>query len=207
MAEDSIIIKHVKYCEESSFEVSSNKLGMWLFIVSDTVTFSVLLYGYGYLRNAASNWPTPFHFFPSIFNVVLMTFVLVTSSLTMSIAVSEAKALEKSAALKWISCTVILGLVFATLHIHEWFALAHEGMTLSHNPWGSPQFGAAFFSITGLHLLHVISGVVALSVVALGYIRGRYTSADVEVWGLYWHFVEVAWMFIVPIVYLLNLQK
>jgi cytochrome c oxidase subunit III len=72
---------------------------------------------------------------------------------------------------------------------------------------GSGQSGAAFFSITGLHLIHVIGGVIALSVVALGYNRGRYSSADLETWGLYWHFVDLVWMFIVPMVYLLNIYK
>ena len=107
----------------------------------------------------------------------------------------------------WAFLTVLLGIVFAGLHIREWMGMIHEGVTLSANPWGSKQFGAVFFSITGLHLTHVIGGVIALTVVALGYKRGRYKSADVEVWGLYWHFVDLVWMFVVPFVYLLNVQK
>lgn len=207
MAEFGIAIKNDEHCERSPFDILSKKLAMWLFIVSDTVTFGALLYGCGYLRNASSNWPTPFHFFPSIFNVMLMTFLLVTSSLTMAIAVHKSRACDKETTLKWMSLTIILGLLFAALHVHEWLTLMHEGMGLSHNPWGSPQFGATFFSITGLHLLHVIGGVIALSVVALGYMRGRYNSSDIETWGLYWHFVEVVWIFIVPMMYLLNIQK
>ena len=80
-------------------------------------------------------------------------------------------------------------------------------LTLSHDPWGSGLFGASFFSITGLHLTHVVGGVIALSVVALGYKRGRYTADDLENWGLYWHFVDLVWMFVVPMVYLLNVKK
>jgi heme/copper-type cytochrome/quinol oxidase subunit 3 len=78
---------------------------------------------------------------------------------------------------------------------------------LFQNPWGSSLFGAAFFSITGLHLTHVLGGVVALSVVALRYRRGRYDSDDIEIVALYWHFVDLVWMFVVPLVYLLNVAK
>src|SRR5207248_7026595 len=86
----------------------------------------------------------------------------------------------------------------------EWIGMIHEGVRLFSNPWGSGLFGASFFSITGLHLLHVTSGVVALLAVGLRYKRGRYNADDLEVMGLYWHFVDLVWMFVVPFVYLLN---
>ena len=200
-------VGHGEQYEAPPFAIPSTKLVMWLFIISDSVTFGAMLYGYGYLRNASSNWPTPFKFNPSIINVMIMTFVLITSSLTMLIGVRKAQSDDKSGALKWTFITVALGLVFALLHIREWFGLFHEGVTLSHNPWGSNQFGAIFFSISGLHLTHVVGGVIALTVVALGYKRGRYKSRDVELWGLYWHFVDLVWMFVVPLVYLLNVEK
>ena len=69
------------------------------------------------------------------------------------------------------------------------------------------DFGATFFAITGLHLTHVVGGVIALTVVALGYKRGRYNSDDIEIWSLYWHFVDLVWMFVVPMVYLLNVAR
>jgi hypothetical protein len=73
------------------------------------------------------------------------------------------------------------------------------------NPWGTGLFGASFFSITGLHLTHVTCGVIALIVVGVRYKGGRYNADDIEVLGLYWHFVDLVWMFVVPLVYLLNL--
>jgi cytochrome c oxidase subunit III len=136
-----------------------------------------------------------------------MTFVLVTSSLTMLIGVRKAQAGDKSACIRWTFITVLLGLAFAGLHLNEWRGMIHEGVTLTQNPWGSKQFGAAFFAITGLHLTHVLGGVIALTVVALGFKRGRYKAADMELWGLYWHFVDLVWMFVVPMVYLLNVEK
>ena len=95
---------------------------------------------------------------------------------------------------------------FAVFHLNEWRGLIGEGVRLFQNPWGSPMFGASFFAITGLHLTHVIGGVIALTVVALGYKRGRYNSDDIEVWSLYWHFVDLVWMFIFPLVYLLSVN-
>ena len=193
--------------EGSPFAIPSKKLVMWLFIISDSVTFGALLYGYGYLRHASPDWPHYFRFSPSIINVMVMSFVLITSSLTMLIGVRAAKSGDKSQAIRWAFITVAGGILFALLHIREWMGLIKEGLRPSENPWGSSLFGAAFFGITGMHLLHVLIGVVAITVVTLRYQRGRYNSDDLEVWGLYWHFVDLVWMFVVPLVYLLNVAR
>ena len=193
--------------EPSPYAIPSRKLTMWLFIISDAVTFGAILFGYGYLRTASSDWPTPFKFYPSVFNVMIMTFVLITSSLTMLGAVDSAKAGDKGKAGRFLWATMLLGVVFAGLHIREWIGLIDDGVRLFQNPWGSPLFGATFFSITGLHLLHVISGVIAIGVIARGFLRGSLTAGHVEITGLYWHFVDLVWMFVVPLVYLLNLAR
>jgi cytochrome c oxidase subunit III len=188
--------------EAPAFSIPAKKMAMWLFIIADTATFAACLVAYGSIRNATPNWPRPFH---SITNLVLMTFVLVTSSLTMLMGVRAAKAGDKAGALRWTLVTAGAGIIFALLHIREWRALIHEGMTLFTNPWGTGLFGAAFYSITGLHLLHVTGGVIALIAVGLRYKAGRYHADDLEILGLYWHFVDMVWMFVVPLVYLLNL--
>jgi cytochrome c oxidase subunit 3 len=82
--------------------------------------------------------------------------------------------------------------------------LIHEGLRLYQNPWGSSLFGAAFFTLTGLHMTHVTVGVIYLGIVAIGFRRGKFTSDDVEISGLYWHFVDLVWMFVFPLVYLLS---
>ncbi|MGB9235907.1 MAG: cytochrome c oxidase subunit 3 [Terriglobales bacterium] len=189
--------------EKPAFSVPAKKMAMWLFIIADTATFAACLVAYGFTRNATPNWPRPFH---SITNVAIMTFILVTSSLTMLFGVRSAKVGDKDGALRWTLITAALGIVFALLHIREWMALIDEGMTLFKNPWGSGLFGASFFSITGLHLTHVTGGVIALIVVGLRYKGGRYKADDIEILGLYWHFVDLVWMFVVPLVYLLNLS-
>jgi heme/copper-type cytochrome/quinol oxidase subunit 3 len=185
-----------------AFSIPTKKLAMWLFIIADTMTFAACLVAYGFVRNGASDWPRPFH---SIVNVALMTFILLTSSLTMLFALRSAKAGDKAGAFRWIMITAAAGILFALLHVREWLALIHEGMTLFKNPWGTGLFGASFFSITGLHLTHVMCGVIALVVVGVRYKGGRYNTDDIEVLGLYWHFVDLVWMFVVPFVYLLNL--
>ena len=186
------------------FSIPTKKFAMWLFIIADTMTFAACLVAYGFLRNGTADWPRPFH---GITNVALMTFILLTSSLTMLIGLRSAKAGDKAGAFRWTMITAALGIVFALLHIREWFGLIGEGMTMFKNPWGTGLFGASFFSITGLHLTHVLSGVIALVVVGVRYKGGRYNADDIEVLGLYWHFVDLVWMFVVPLVYLLNLSQ
>ena len=105
----------------------------------------------------------------------------------------------------WVSA--IGGLAFLVLHINEWRNLIAEGVGLSQNPWGVPLFGGTFFTLTGLHMAHVASGVIYLAVIAWGVSTRRYGHDQVEVSGLYWHFVDLVWMFIFPMVYLLSVSK
>jgi cytochrome c oxidase subunit III len=186
-----------------TFSVPAKKMAMWLFIIADTATFAGCLVAYGFIRSYTPDWPRPFH---SITNVALMTFILLTSSLTMLIGVRSAQKGDKSGAFRWVAITAVLGVLFAVLHLREWMGMIAEGATLFHNPWGTPLFSSLFFSITGLHLLHVSGGVVALIAVGIRYQGGRYNADDIEITGLYWHFVDLVWMFVVPLVYLLNLS-
>jgi len=186
------------------FRIPTKKLAMWLFIIADSATFAACLMAYGFLRNATPNWPRPFH---SLTNVAIMTFILITSSLTMLFAIESARLEQKQKAFRWIMLTAALGFIFALLHVREWLDLIGEGMRMFKNPWGTDIFGAAFFSITGLHLLHVTGGVIALVAVGIRYLGGRYRADDIETTGLYWHFVDLVWMFVVPLVYLLNYTR
>lgn len=195
---------HAAVTEEPAYALPPKKLTVWLFIISDAVTFGSVLFVYGYVRVGSTNWSTPFKF-PSILNGLIMTFVLLTSSLTMLGGVLAAKAGRKSAAVTWMGLTALLGAIFAALHLREWSRLIEEGWRLFQNPTGgSVLFGASFFSVTGLHLAHVTCGVIAIIVVAIGYNRGWLTDGHVETTGLYWHFVDLVWMFVFPLVYLIN---
>ncbi len=191
----------------SPYGIQSKKLAMWLFIVADASTFGAILFAYGFLRLANPDWTRPFAFSPTIVNGSVMTVVLLTSSLTMVAAVVAAHAGRTPTALRWLGATMLLGIVFAALHLREWFAMIGEGWRLFQNPLGgSPLFGATFFGITGLHLLHVVCGVVVIGVIAAGFRRGRFDADHVETTSLYWHFVDLVWMFVFPLVYLMNVR-
>jgi len=198
---------HSAAMAEPTFSVSAKKMAMWLFIIADSATFAGCLVAYGFLRNGTPNWPTPFKFIPTVVNAMVMTLILVSSSLTMLIAIRDAKVGNKAGAFRWTMITAVGGLLFAILHLREWLGMIDEGATLFHNPWGTPLFGASFFTITGLHLTHVVGGVVALIAVGMRYKGGRYNADDLEITGLYWHFVDLVWMFVVPFVYLLNVAR
>jgi cytochrome c oxidase subunit 3 len=193
------------------YRVGHRKLGMWLFIMSDTLTFAALLVAYSYARAASVNWPTPFPFNPSIIFSTTMTLVLLSSSLTMVFAVAASKRGKRGAARKWILATMVLGLTFVVLHLFEWKHLLDEGLApfelpaewLTFWPGASPLFGSTFFGITGLHMFHVLTGVIYLGVVAA---RIKKLNDDVEVAGLYWHFVDLVWMFVFPLIYLLSVD-
>src|SRR6266478_4088736 len=224
--------------EPSLFGTYSKKIGMWLFLLSDSLTFGALLYAYSYGRISTAGWPTPFHS-ESILNATVMTAFLLTSSLTM-----------------------VCGIGFIVLHGREWSNLISKGLSLPMFPAVPgheaeaefvnvsktvPQFASTFFTLTGMHMLHVTLGVIYLGVVALRrkfipillalwlaawlltpayspfhygahvlliaaivitiilWLKPKvYDSSDVEVAGLYWHFVDLVWMFIFPLVYLMS---
>ena len=203
----SVGAPHGGLIEGSPYGIQSKKLAMWLFIIADASTFGAILFAYGFLRLANPGWTRPFAFSPTIVNGIAMTVVLLTSSLTMVAAVAAARSGRKPTALRWLGATMLLGVVFAALHLREWFAMIGEGWRLFRNPMGgSPLFGATFFGITGLHLLHVICGVIVIGVIAAGFRRGRFDADHVETTSLYWHFVDLVWMFVFPLVYLMNVR-
>jgi cytochrome c oxidase subunit 3 len=198
------------------YRVGHRKLGMWLFIVSDSLTFSALLMGYSYLR-ASNVWPTPFPFYPSIVFSSVMTFCLLSSSLTMVFGVSASSRGDKARARKWILATVFFGAAFVVLHLIEWNHLYSEGLrpfslpehwvttfTTSDGHLPSPLFGATFFTITGLHMFHVATGLIYLLVMAARV--KKVSHEDIEISGLYWHFVDLVWMFVFPLIYIMSVD-
>src|SRR5215475_2906452 len=154
--------------EPSSFGAYSKKIGMWLFLLSDTLTFGALLFAYSYGRISNPDWPTPFGK-ESITNATVMTGCLLSSSLTMVLAVLAARRGDRAWTRNWILATMFFGTAFIVLHGMEWTKLIGEGMTPFKNPWAAtvPQFGGTFFTLTGMHMLHVTIGVIYLGVVSM----------------------------------------
>ena len=171
----------------SPFAINSKKLGMWLFIISDSLTFSALLISYAYVRLETPNWPRPFEIWPAIAKSSLMTFVLLSSSLTMVLGVNAAFNGDRKKTVRYLIATIICGIAFVGIHATEWVTLVGEGVTPWSNPFNpaAPLFGGTFFGLTGLHMLHVTIGVVYLAIIAWGFGKGKYTAEHVEVSGLY----------------------
>ena len=187
---------------KSPFGTSWSKFMMWIFIISDALTFMAFLMTYGFMRMISPEWPKQ----TEVFNMVLitfMTFVLISSSAVMAMAVAAARARNPKLAVKFLFLTIVGGLIFLGSQAYEWHNLIEEGARLTKNPWGVPQFSAAFFVITGFHGFHVFSGVTILAIVALRAWMGKYSADQVENAGLYWHFVDVVWVFVFAFFYLL----
>lgn len=201
--------------DRQAFRVSWGKAMMWIFLLSDTFVFSCFLIGYMSVRIATTvPWPNPSEVFAleiagrsvPLILIAIMTFVLITSSGTMAMAVNFAYRRERARCAALMFATAALGATFVGMQAFEWTKLISEGVRPWGNPMGAAQFGSAFFMITGFHGLHVSCGVIYLLVVATRVLRGRYERTGnyqiVEIAGLYWHFVDLVWVFIFAFFYL-----
>ena len=187
---------------ESPFTTNTRKFGMWLFILSDALTFVALLTGYGFLRALSPEWPEQALVF-DIRLITFMTFVLISSSASMAMAVQAGLAGSRKQTLFLLGATIAGGLVFLGCQAYEWMHFIAEGGRPFSNPWGVPQFSASFFLITGFHGFHVLSGVVLLFVIWILTTLGRCSGEGIELAGLYWHFIDVVWVFVFAFFYLL----
>ncbi|MCY4425565.1 MAG: heme-copper oxidase subunit III family protein [Halieaceae bacterium] len=187
---------------------------MWIFLLSDTFIFTSFLTGYMTVRmSATAPWPFPSEVFAlTLFGqsiplilIAIMTFVLITSSGTMALAVNYGYRRDRTKTFWLMAATAGLGATFVGMQAFEWTKLIMEGVRPWGNPMGAAQFGSSFFMITGFHGLHVSAGVIYLLVVAFRVRRGYYEKRGyeiVEIAGLYWHFVDLVWVFIFAFFYL-----
>jgi cytochrome c oxidase subunit 3 len=201
--------------DKETFHVPWGKVMMWIFLVSDTFIFSCFLIGYMNVRRTTTEpWPYPSEVFAlELFGVnvpliliAIMTFILITSSGTMALAVRFAHYRDKKKIFMLMAITAAFGASFVGMQAFEWTKLISEGVRPWGTPWGAPQFGSVFFMVTGFHGLHVTCGVIYLLVVATKVLKGHYDKKNdysiVEIAGLYWHFVDLVWVFIFAFFYL-----
>ena len=202
--------------DREAFQVSWGKAMMWIFLLSDIFIFSCFLTGYMTVRLSTTvPWPNPSEVFAlhvggrnvPLLLIAIMTFVLISSSGTMAMAVNFAYRRDRVNAAALMLVTATFGELFVAMQAFEWSKLIlEEGVRPWGNPMGAAQFGSTFFMITGFHGLHVSIGVILLIVVAFKVMRGDYEKAGtyqiVEIVGLYWHFVDLVWVFIFALFYL-----
>jgi cytochrome c oxidase subunit III len=196
--------------DKQAFPVPWGKAMMWIFLLSDTFIFTCFLTSYMNVRmSTMEQWPNPSEVFAltvagahiPLLLIAIMTMVLITSSGTMAMAVNFGYRRDRKRTALLMFATAALGLTFVGMQAFEWTKLiVDEGVRPWGNPMGAPQFGSAFFMITGFHGLHVSGGVIYLTVVAMRVLSGFYdrkgTYETVEIAGLYWHFVDLVWVFI-----------
>lgn len=200
------------------------KAMMWIFLLSDTFIFACFLVGYMTVRmSTAEPWPNASEVFGlhvggqnvPLLLIAIMTFILISSSGTMALAVKYGYERNRRMTATLLIITAVLGASFVGMQAFEWTKLIEEGVRPWGNPWGAAQFGSSFFLITGFHGTHVSIGVIFLIIMAVkvsrgaleegrpGFLtgrRGRYEM--VETMGLYWHFVDLVWVFIFAFFYL-----
>ena len=202
--------------DKQTYHVPWGKAMMWIFLVSDTFIFTCFLTSYLHVRMTTTQpWPPQSEIFALSFGgdpiplilIAIMTFILITSSGTMALAVNFGYRRDKIKTF-WLMCaTAAFGASFVGMQAFEWSKLIlEEGVRPWGNPFGAPQFGSVFFMITGFHGLHVSAGVIYLLIVATKVKKGHYDKKGfeiVEITGLYWHFVDLVWVFIFAFFYLL----
>lgn len=189
--------------------VYNKKLGMWVFLLSEVMFFTSLIGTYIILRFAhPDHWTDP----GVILNVPLTavnTFLLICSSVTMVKAFASIQQGNQKGLQRWLLATILIGASFVGVQAVEYTALLGEGFGPAldlYTAEGGPLYGATFYAMTGFHGAHVTIGVLCLIFVYVRSLRGAYTADNlegVEVIGLYWHFVDLVWIFLFTIVYLI----
>ncbi|MCH8111527.1 MAG: heme-copper oxidase subunit III family protein [Proteobacteria bacterium] len=200
------------------------KAMMWIFLLSDTFIFSIFLLSYMTVRFSSTvPWPNPSEIFAlniggndiPLILIAIMTFILISSSGTMAMAVNFGYRRDRVKSGVLMLVTAGFGATFVGMQAFEWTKLIGEGVRPWTNPFGAEQFGSVFFMITGFHGFHVSMGVLFLVLIARKVLRGDYDEGkrgyftsrkgsyvNVEIMGLYWHFVDLVWVFIFAFFYL-----
>ncbi|MBI3890176.1 MAG: heme-copper oxidase subunit III [Candidatus Wallbacteria bacterium] len=182
-----------------SHELTPGKVGMWVFLVTDALSFGGLLIGYASLRAWSPVWPVP----STVLDIPLTafnTFLLICSSVSMVLAVASAEAQDRKGVIRYLAATIACGAGFLGIQAYEYHHLFSTGLSLS-----SSLFGATFFTLTGFHGAHVTSGVLYLSGLLAGVLAGKFVGpheSHIEIAGLFWHFVDLIWILIFTFVYL-----
>jgi cytochrome c oxidase subunit 3/cytochrome o ubiquinol oxidase subunit 3 len=193
-------VEHGPHSHHTSTGISNEKLGMWVFLGSECLLFGGLISTYLLYRHRSVHGPGPHDVFDIPFTSV-SSFVLLMSSLTMALAVAAIGRADERRTRAWLMTTALLGASFIAGQVYEFTSFVKEGLGYTTN-----LFGSAFYTLTGFHGVHVSVGIVMLLSLVVMSLRGRLgpeRAETVEIVGLYWHFVDVVWIVIFTVVYLI----
>jgi heme/copper-type cytochrome/quinol oxidase subunit 3 len=202
MSEAVLAHPSVEPAESPLTPESSGKLGMWIFLAGDAMSFGVLIVGYGLLRYASPSWPVPSEVL-GINLTAFMTFLLICSSVTMVLSLSAIQKGDLRGFKKHMLLTILGGAVFLGCQAYEWTHLINHRLPEYQLAFSTHLFATTFFVLTGFHGMHVTGGVLYNTAVFIAVLRGRYGAKHVEIAGLYWHFVDLVWILIFTFVYLI----
>ena len=183
---------------ESLQPVNTPKLGMWIFLASEVMFFSALIAAFVMFRLRG---PADANHVLNIPLTAFNTFVLLTSSMTVLLALAAAQRNDQAKLRLWLLVSLLFGGTFLSVQMIEYFKLFQEGLTINSN-----MFGTIFFTLTGFHGTHVFIGLLWLVGIIVQAFRGRFSatySMSLEIFGLYWHFVDIVWIILFVIVYLI----
>ncbi|GAA5416736.1 quinol oxidase subunit 3 [Paraliobacillus ryukyuensis] len=189
--------------EYSTKQNEMNILGFWIFLGAEIVLFSTLFASYAVLEGSTVGGPAQGEIFV-LKDVLIETFLLLTSSFTMGLALHQMRDNNKTAMLVWTVITLLLGAGFVYFEINEFIHYVHEGLTMQTN-----AFGSAFFTLLGTHGLHVSLGIGWVLMLIIQILRRGITAVTARkffIVSLYWHFLDVVWIFIFTFVYLKGLM-
>ena len=190
----------VDHAHATATGVSNEKMAMWAFLGSECLLFGALISTYILYRHSAVSGPTPKSLYDIPFTSV-SSFVLLMSSMSMVLALAAIQRGDERRLRVWLTTTAILGSIFISGQIYEFTSFVHQGMTIKTN-----VTSGAFFVLTGFHGAHVTLGIIMLLTLVVMSLRGKLPQERaeiVEIIGLYWHFVDIVWIIIFTVVYLI----
>jgi heme/copper-type cytochrome/quinol oxidase subunit 3 len=197
---DAPVDHHPVYDYDSGPPVDRGKFAIWLFLATEVMFFTGLIGSYLVLRMGTAAWPDPGERL-AVDITAANTFILICSSWTMVMALHAIQHGSQSGLVKWLGATILIGATFVGVQAYEYGVLLDNHMLPNVD-----IFWSTFYAMTGFHGLHVIVGVLWLMCLWVGAVRGKFTQQDylrVELGGLYWHFVDLVWVLLFTIVYLM----
>ena len=181
---------------------SAGKIAMWIFLVSDAFSFFGLLLAYGILRGESTAWHHPGEPNLSVPLGAALTAVLIASSVSMMLAFDASTRGERKQASLFLALTAALGITFLVGQYAEYFGIFHPGLTKEGLVFGKSAYASTFYTVTSFHALHVFAGTIYILFVLARNTAGKSSPGEFELLGLFWHFVDLIWIFVFTLLYL-----